>query len=158
LLALMQTPHRFRSKRQLWTYSGLGIETHDSAQYRYVRGQLQRLGRTEFLTRTIQSEPRLETRKTTTRAKWRSSPSVYRSVLKNELDTADIVRDGDITSTTGRADRHGCRTCDCFCSASLEAPELDEVWDETRMVVGSVSNDGSTSIVERFTLDDRPKH
>src|SRR5882762_7582867 len=31
LLALMQTPHRFRSKRQLWTYSGLGIETHDSA-------------------------------------------------------------------------------------------------------------------------------
>jgi hypothetical protein len=28
----MQTPHRFRSKRQLWTYSGLGIETRDSAQ------------------------------------------------------------------------------------------------------------------------------
>src|ERR1700757_2451515 len=25
LLALMQTPHRFRSKRQLWTYSGLGM-------------------------------------------------------------------------------------------------------------------------------------
>jgi len=42
LLALMQTPHRFRSKRQLWTYSGLGIETRDSAQYRFVRGELQR--------------------------------------------------------------------------------------------------------------------
>ena len=42
LIALMQTPHRFRSKRQLWTYSGLGIETHDSAQYRFVGGQLQR--------------------------------------------------------------------------------------------------------------------
>jgi len=42
LIALMQTPHRFRSKRQLWTYGGLGIETHDSAQYRYVGGQLQR--------------------------------------------------------------------------------------------------------------------
>jgi transposase len=42
LLALMQTPHRFRSKRQLWTYSGLGVETHDSAQHRYVDGQLQR--------------------------------------------------------------------------------------------------------------------
>jgi transposase len=42
LLALMQTPYRFRSKRQLWTYSGLGIETHDSAQHRYVDGQLQR--------------------------------------------------------------------------------------------------------------------
>jgi transposase len=42
LMALMQTPHRFRTKRQLWTYSGLGLETHDSAQYRVVEGQLQR--------------------------------------------------------------------------------------------------------------------
>jgi hypothetical protein len=42
LLALMQTPYRFRSKRQLWTYSGLAVETHDSAQHRYVDGQLQR--------------------------------------------------------------------------------------------------------------------
>src|SRR6202521_2069229 len=41
LVALMQTPHRFRTKRQLWTYSGLGLETHDSAQYRVVEGQLQ---------------------------------------------------------------------------------------------------------------------
>jgi transposase len=42
LAALMQTPYRFRSKRQLWAYSGLAVETHDSAQYRYVDGQLQR--------------------------------------------------------------------------------------------------------------------
>jgi transposase len=42
LVAVMQTPHRFRTKRQLWTYSGLGLETHDSAQYRVVEGQLQR--------------------------------------------------------------------------------------------------------------------
>jgi len=42
LVALIQTPHRFRTKRQLWTYSGLAIETHDSAQYRYVAGQVQR--------------------------------------------------------------------------------------------------------------------
>src|SRR6202051_3992005 len=42
LIALMQTPHRFRSKRQLWTYSGLAINTRDSAQHRYVGGQLQR--------------------------------------------------------------------------------------------------------------------
>ena len=39
LIALIQTPHRFRSKRQLWTHSGLGIETRDSAQYCCVRGQ-----------------------------------------------------------------------------------------------------------------------
>jgi hypothetical protein len=42
LLALMQTPYRFRTKRQLWTYSGLAVVTHDSAQHRYVDGQLQR--------------------------------------------------------------------------------------------------------------------
>jgi transposase len=42
LIALRQTPHRFRSKRQLWTYSGLGIETHDRAPFRFVSGQLQR--------------------------------------------------------------------------------------------------------------------
>src|SRR5258708_36639798 len=42
LIALMQTPHRFRSKRQLWTYIALGIEIPDSAQFRFVSGQLQR--------------------------------------------------------------------------------------------------------------------
>jgi len=42
LIALIQTPHRFRTKRQLWRYSGLTIDTSDSAQYRYVRGPLQR--------------------------------------------------------------------------------------------------------------------
>ena len=42
LVAVMQTPHRFRTKRQLWNYSGLGLTTYDSAQYRVVEGQLQR--------------------------------------------------------------------------------------------------------------------
>ena len=42
LIAVMQTPHRFRTKRQLWNYSGLGLETHDSAQYHVAVGQLQR--------------------------------------------------------------------------------------------------------------------
>jgi transposase len=31
LLGILQTPHRFRTKRQLWTYGGLAIETHSSA-------------------------------------------------------------------------------------------------------------------------------
>jgi transposase len=42
LVALLQTPYRFRTQRQLWSYSGLALETHDSAQYRYAPGQLQR--------------------------------------------------------------------------------------------------------------------
>ena len=40
LIAILQTPHRFRTKRQLWAYGGLGIETHSSADHRYVEGQL----------------------------------------------------------------------------------------------------------------------
>ncbi len=42
LVALLQTPHRFRTKRQLWAYSGFAVETHDSGEYRYVRGKLLR--------------------------------------------------------------------------------------------------------------------
>jgi transposase len=41
LVALLQTPHRFRTKRQLWAYSGFAVETHDSGEYRSVRGKLQ---------------------------------------------------------------------------------------------------------------------
>ena len=37
LLGILQTPHRFRTKRQLWTYSGFGSETHSSADHRSVR-------------------------------------------------------------------------------------------------------------------------
>jgi len=31
-----------RTKRQLWNYCGLELETHDSGEYRAVKGQLQR--------------------------------------------------------------------------------------------------------------------
>jgi transposase len=42
LIALIQTPHRFRTQRPLWKYSGFAIETHSSADYRKVQGQLER--------------------------------------------------------------------------------------------------------------------
>ena len=41
LIALIQTPHRFRTKRQLWAYSGLALATRTSAEYRFLDGQLQ---------------------------------------------------------------------------------------------------------------------
>jgi transposase len=40
LIAILQTPNRFRTKRQLWAYGGLAIQTHSSADHRYVDGQL----------------------------------------------------------------------------------------------------------------------
>jgi transposase len=55
LIALLQTPHRFRTKRQLWAYSGLALETHTSADYRFVAGQLQR-SRKLFATRGLNED------------------------------------------------------------------------------------------------------
>ncbi len=34
--------HRFRTKRQLWAYSGLALETRVSGEYRFADGQLRR--------------------------------------------------------------------------------------------------------------------
>ncbi len=42
LIALMQTPHRFRTKRQLWAYCGLALKTSTSGEYQIVEGRLQR--------------------------------------------------------------------------------------------------------------------
>jgi transposase len=39
LLATMQTPWRFRTKRNLWAYAGLAVVTHSSADHTFVAGQ-----------------------------------------------------------------------------------------------------------------------
>jgi hypothetical protein len=41
LIALLQTPHRFRTKRQLWAYCGLALQTRISGEYRFSGGELQ---------------------------------------------------------------------------------------------------------------------
>lgn len=43
LIALLQTPHRFRTKRQLWAYSGLALQTRISGEYHSAGGGLQRI-------------------------------------------------------------------------------------------------------------------
>ena len=45
LIALVQTPHRFRTKRQLWAYCGLALQTRSSGEYRFTAGQLQHSNR-----------------------------------------------------------------------------------------------------------------
>jgi len=45
LIALVQTPHRFRTKRQLWAYCGLALQTRSSGEYRFTEGQLQHSNR-----------------------------------------------------------------------------------------------------------------
>jgi transposase len=45
VIALLQTPHRFRTKRQLWAYCGLALETRTSGEYRIRDGQIERARR-----------------------------------------------------------------------------------------------------------------
>jgi len=42
LLAIMATPYRFRTKRNLWPYAGLAVVTRSSADQEFVGGQLRR--------------------------------------------------------------------------------------------------------------------
>ena len=56
LLGILQTPHRFRTKRPLWKYSGLAIETCSSADHRSINGQLQRSKKNSV------REPKLQSR------------------------------------------------------------------------------------------------
>ena len=42
LIALVQTPHRFRTKRQLWAYCGLGLEMRISGEYQIRGGHVER--------------------------------------------------------------------------------------------------------------------
>jgi len=42
LIGRVQTPHRFRTKRQFWAYCGLALETRDSGEYRVVHGHIER--------------------------------------------------------------------------------------------------------------------
>lgn len=42
LIATIDTPFRFRSKRQFWTYCGLAVVRHSSSDYDLRQGQLQR--------------------------------------------------------------------------------------------------------------------
>jgi transposase len=49
LLGRVQTPHRFRTKRQFWAYCGLALETRSSADFRYQSGRLVRASKPVFV-------------------------------------------------------------------------------------------------------------
>jgi transposase len=43
ILATMVTPHRFRTKRQLWTYSGFAVISRTSSDFQINNGQIKRV-------------------------------------------------------------------------------------------------------------------
>jgi len=48
LLAIIVTPHRFRSKRQLWSYSGLSIISRTSSDYEFIKGVIRKTRRVKI--------------------------------------------------------------------------------------------------------------
>src|SRR5262245_19790249 len=42
IVAIVDTPHRFRTRRQLWSYSGLAVVTHMSSEYEIQDGRVVR--------------------------------------------------------------------------------------------------------------------
>jgi transposase len=42
ILAFVMTPHRFRSKRQFWTYTGFSVVQRGSSEYEIIDGKLRR--------------------------------------------------------------------------------------------------------------------
>jgi transposase len=49
LIARVQSPHRFRTKRQFWSYCGLGLETRSSADYVVHGGEIVRRRKPVFI-------------------------------------------------------------------------------------------------------------
>jgi len=49
LIALVQTPFRFRTKRQFWAYCGLALETRSSADHQVIEGELRRKHKPVFI-------------------------------------------------------------------------------------------------------------
>lgn len=49
LIARVQTPFRFRTKRQFWAYCGLALETRSSADHQVVGGELRRKSKPVFI-------------------------------------------------------------------------------------------------------------
>jgi transposase len=42
IVARVASPHRFRTKRQLWAYCGLGVVTRSSGEYHWLQGRVER--------------------------------------------------------------------------------------------------------------------
>ena len=49
LIARVQTPFRFRTKRQFWAYCGLALETRSSADHQVIDGELRRRSKPAFI-------------------------------------------------------------------------------------------------------------
>ena len=82
IMAVMLTPHRFRTKRQLWTYIGLAVKTHSSSDYEKQDGRIKKTKRYEVVKGLNKNFNRILKMVFKMAAR-----SVRKGVLKDYLDT-----------------------------------------------------------------------
>lgn len=93
LLAELQTPWRFRGKRNLWAYAGLAVVTHSSADYLFEAGHPRRRRReplTRGLNRNYNRVVKTVFKSAATAATARPGPLCdwYQQLLANGMDEA----------------------------------------------------------------------
>ena len=101
LLATMQTPWRFRTKRNLWAYAGLAVVTRSSADYTLVAGQPVRRRRAPLTRGLNRNHSRVRkdgfkgaaTAATARRPSWaRQTPSMIARGMREELARVTLAR------------------------------------------------------------------
>jgi transposase len=122
LISVVATPHRFRTKRQFWSYCGLAVRTHSSADYRFEG-----------------SEPRRVTKKAATRGLGRDHNRILKSVFKGAALTASRVEPfrtgyGELVSKGLRPELARVTIARRIAAITLSVWKRGEAFDESRLI------------------------
>lgn len=125
LLAIIGTPHRFRTKRQLWPYGGLAVVTRSSADQEIVGGELRRRKRA----------PR-------TRGLNRNHNRELKNVFKGAANAAAAAKAGPLKESYDRCVAGGVREemakltlARKIASIVLRLWKKGELWDPTKVTM-----------------------
>jgi transposase len=126
LIATMKTPWRFRTKRNLWAYSGLAVVTQSSADHEFVSGRAVR-----------------RTRKPLTRGLNKNHNRILKNVFKG-MATAAKSRDGELREFYNAMVARGMREemasvtlARKLAAITLRLWKRGEPYDSTKLVVRS---------------------
>jgi transposase len=121
LISVVATPHRFRTKRQFWSYCGLAVRTHSSADYRLEGSELRRV-----------------TKKAATRGLGRDHNRTLKSVFKGAALTASRVEPfrsgyGELVSRRLRPELARVTIARRIAALTLSVWKRGEAFDESRL-------------------------
>lgn len=124
ILAILRTPHRFRTKRNLWPYAGLAVVTYSSADKEIVDGQLRKRKRPPL-----------------TRGLNRNHNPILKEVFKGAA-TAATVRPGPLRDFYRASLQRGVREelakvtlARKIAAVTLHLWKKGELWDPTKLTM-----------------------